>query len=104
MTIEGIWNLCRSLGKQTNLYETWARKMLVVDARALTFKEGKGVVRDTARAAQLFIQAAELGNADAQNEAGNCYQFGKGVPANDEKAFYYFEQSCSQTKSKRFTR
>jgi 5'-3' exonuclease len=32
MTIEGIWNLCRSLGKQRNLYETWAGKMLVVDA------------------------------------------------------------------------
>lgn len=46
--------------------------------------------------AELYLQAATLGYAPAQNELGNCYAVGLGVEKNLEKAFSWYMQSAEQ--------
>ena len=46
--------------------------------------------------AQIYLQAAELGNAIAQNELGNCYYNGKGVEKNIERAFEWYRIAAEQ--------
>lgn len=46
--------------------------------------------------AKLYMQAAEMNYAPAQNDVGVCYYNGKGVEKNVEKAFNYFRASAEQ--------
>ena len=44
----------------------------------------------------LIEKAAQQGYAQAQNYLGICYEDGKGVEQNQEKAFYWYEQAAKQ--------
>ena len=46
--------------------------------------------------AKLYAQAAELGYAPAQNLLGKCYQDGRGVEKNIEKAFDWYKRAADQ--------
>lgn len=46
--------------------------------------------------AKLYAQAAELGYAPAQNLLGKCYQDGRGVEKNVEKAFEWYKRAADQ--------
>jgi TPR repeat protein len=71
------------------------------DAVALTelaarYQQGRGVKQDLPRAAQLYEQAAKLGNAEAQFNLGNLYLLGEGVPQDDDWAFTYYRAAARQ--------
>ena len=53
-----------------------------------------GVAQDHTKAFELWHRAAELGHAKACSNIGNCYDFGKGVEVDKEKAKHYFELSA----------
>lgn len=43
-----------------------------------------------------YKDAAELGNAEAQNELGNCYLYGTGVTRNDGEAAKWYKKASDQ--------
>ena len=47
-------------------------------------------------ATELLEQAAELGDPRAQNLLGTCYYDGKGVPADQSEAIYWYEHAAKQ--------
>lgn len=63
---------------------------------AALYQTGKGVGKDTTRAAALYEQAAQRGNADAQFNLGNMYLLGEGVPQDDDWAFTYYRAAARQ--------
>ncbi len=67
---------------------------------ATLYQQGKGVSKDTTRAAMLYEQAAARGNADAQYNLGNLYLLGEGVPQDDDWAFTYYRESARQGHAK----
>lgn len=44
----------------------------------------------------MFEKAAEQGVVPAMSFIGQCYDFGKGVPCNMEKAVYWFSKAAEQ--------
>uniref|UniRef100_UPI0040560CE6 hypothetical protein n=1 Tax=Alistipes sp. TaxID=1872444 RepID=UPI0040560CE6 len=44
----------------------------------------------------LYMKAAELGNAKAQCEVGDCYRSGRGVDQDSNKAFIWYKKSADQ--------
>jgi len=63
---------------------------------AALYQAGKGVGKDPARAAALYEQAAQRGNADAQFNLGNMYLLGEGVAQDDDWAFTYYRAAARQ--------
>jgi uncharacterized protein len=63
---------------------------------AALYQAGKGVGKDTRRAAALYEEAAQRGNADAQFNLGNMYLLGEGVPQDDDWAFTYYRAAARQ--------
>lgn len=63
---------------------------------AALYQRGRGVAKDPVRAAQLYEQAAQRGNADAQFNLGNMYLLGEGVPQDDDWAFTYYRAAARQ--------
>ncbi len=49
-----------------------------------------------AEVANKYRQAAEQGDADAQNTLGECYYYGRGVPEDKEEAVKWFRQAAEQ--------
>jgi len=58
-------------------------------ALARTYYKGIGVAKDLARAASLFLMAAEKGNKHGQYRLGEMLWAGHGVPRNAEQAYAY---------------
>ena len=56
----------------------------------LNGSEQYSVGQNTTKAFELFKQAAENGNIEAQYQLGNCYYLGTGTSADKEKAYEYF--------------
>ena len=52
-------------------------------AQALAFEHGEGVPQDTDKAAQMYCEAARLGNAEAMYSLGWMYANGRGVERSD---------------------
>ena len=46
------------------------------------------------KANELFLKAANAGNASAMRNLAYCYQSGKGIEADPRKAFYWFEKAA----------
>ncbi len=65
-------------------------------AQGNAYYMGENGTPDPEKAAELFRQAAELGNADAQNSLGYMYLHGKGVPGDAAKAEELFLQAADQ--------
>ncbi|MBR6165865.1 MAG: SEL1-like repeat protein [Clostridia bacterium] len=65
-------------------------------AQGVAYYNGNGVEQDSAKAADLFTQAADMGNADAQNQLGYLYLNGIGVSRDPAKAEELFFLSAEQ--------
>ena len=52
--------------------------------------------KDYETAFNLLKTCAELGYSPAQNMVGDCYRLGNGRSVNEEKAFYWYQQSADQ--------
>ncbi|MGB0684396.1 MAG: tetratricopeptide repeat protein [Magnetovibrionaceae bacterium] len=66
---------------------------------AMDFLEGnqvKFIAQDINRAAEWFLRAAELGNAQAQNQIGNMYLSGQGVEQDTTRAAKWHEAAAKQ--------
>lgn len=83
-------------------YSAWVRAKVfdLPEAKfelAMMYDRGEGVTRDPQAALSLFQQAAEQGNADAQNHLGSCYFYGWGGVAIDyDRARYFLQQAAEQ--------
>ena len=58
------------------------------------YAEGKGVERNEAKAAALFQQACDGGEASAGRNLGILYERGKSVPKDEAKAVALYKQAC----------
>jgi transglycosylase-like protein with SLT domain/Sel1 repeat-containing protein len=68
--------------------------LLVADARAR--EHGEGVPRDVRRAAELYCEAAHLGDAEAQFSLGWMYANGRGIPRDNRMASLFFAMAAEQ--------
>ena len=64
------------------------------DARAL--EHGEGIPRDPERAAELYCEAARLGDVEAQYNLGWMYAMGRGIPRDDATAAFFFAMAAKQ--------
>ena len=55
------------------------------------YKEGDGVIQSYTKTLEMYVDAAELGHADAYAGIGLCYKEGIAVERNMSKAFYFLE-------------
>ena len=62
------------------------------------YQDGNGVDKDTKKAAELILAAADAGNGYAQEKAGNMYFEGRGVTQDYVKAAEYYLQAEAQSK------
>jgi TPR repeat protein len=60
-------------------------------------KLGRGVPIDFTIAAESFLRAAELNDADGANSIGCCLEIGNGVEANIELAAHYYNKAASHS-------
>ncbi len=72
------------------------------DNRAITrlawlYESGLAVEQDITRAAELFAQAAEAGNAEAQYALSVMYQTGVGQPQDSQLAAQWLQRSAAQS-------
>ena len=63
---------------------------------AIAYEHGEGVIRDQARAARLYCEAARLGDAEAQYNLGWMYANGRGVERDNKLAAYFFNAAAEQ--------
>ena len=63
-------------------------------AQALAFEHGEGVPQDTDKAAQMYCEAARLGNAEAMYSLGWMYANGRGVERSDPMAGTLFAMAA----------
>ena len=68
--------------------------VLVADARAR--EHGEGVPRDIPRAAELYCEAAHLGDAEAQFSLGWMYANGRGIGRDNRMASLFFAMAAEQ--------
>jgi TPR repeat protein len=57
---------------------------------------GKGVPKDDSRARYWYLQAANKGNAEAQNNLGVMFRNGDGVSTDYSRAYIWFNLAASQ--------
>jgi TPR repeat protein len=72
------------------------------DAASLTdtanaYFTGKGVAQDDARAAALYQEAADMGDARAMHNLGFMYAEGRGVPQDEFKAIDLYRAAMAQS-------
>ena len=65
-------------------------------AEALALEHGEGVVRDPARAAELYCEGALRGDAESQFRLGWMHANGRGVRRDDALASYFFGLAAAQ--------
>lgn len=69
-----------------------AARLLTLQAQS--YEHGEGVVRDQARAASLYCEAARLGDAEAMYALGWMYANGRGLERNDAHAGTLFAMAA----------
>lgn len=65
-----------------------------IDAKAL--EHGEGVLRDPTKAAELYCEAARLGDVEAQYNLGWMHAMGRGIPRDDPTAAYFLAMAAKQ--------
>ncbi|BBB25901.1 tetratricopeptide repeat protein [Amphritea japonica] len=85
-----------ALDKLQTLAEARPANIRAITRLAWLYESGLAVERDLARAAELFMQAAEAGDAEAQYAISVMYQTGVGKPQNGQQALYWLERSAAQ--------
>jgi len=56
----------------------------------------KGVTRNPAKAVELYRQAANMGDAEAQYQLGTCYDLGNGVAQDYKQAVHWYTKAANQ--------
>ena len=65
------------------------------------YRDGRGVGRDKAQAAEWYRKAAEQGDAPAQGTLDMLYVMGQVVPQSDVEAYYWFDLAAAVTTPRR---
>lgn len=98
-------HLHQGLGVSRNFAEArrWYEKAAALGcpssqhALAMDLLEGEhGAEKDTERAARLLRAAADQGHPDSENDLGNCYCDGDGVPRDLKEALVWYERAAIQ--------
>src|SRR6185503_10118076 len=63
-------------------------------ALAWMYAQGIGGNADPARAARLYLQAANAGDPSAQNNAGELYETGRGTKPDPKRAFDWYRKAA----------
>src|SRR6185312_8972844 len=63
-------------------------------ALAWMYAQGIGGTDDPARAARLYLQAANAGDPSAQNNAGELYETGRGTKPDPKRAFDWYRKAA----------
>ena len=61
----------------------------------LVYYKGLGVSQDYNEAVKWYRKSAEQGNAPAQNNLVDCYEYGRGVPIDIEEAKKWHQRFLS---------
>ncbi len=70
---------------------------LELRAQAVAYEHGQqGLAKDGQRAADLYCQAAKLGDPESQFNLGWMYAHGRGVPRDDRLAAFFFRSAAEQ--------
>ena len=72
------------------------RRMVVLRIEAGAYEHGEGVLRDRARAVELYCEAARLGDAEAQFSLGWMYANGRGMARDNRLASLFFGMAAAQ--------
>ena len=97
--VPDVCPFCRSLPFTSNeeAIERYEKRMELNDAQAIQNMGGHysngslGLLRDHAKAFELFHRAGELGNAESHYIIAGAYRLGEGVERDEEKAKHYYE-------------
>lgn len=73
-----------------------AEQLVALRTEARSFEHGEGVVRNPAKALELYCTAAKHGDIEAQYSLGWMYANGRGLPRDDSMAAYFFEMAAKQ--------
>ncbi len=73
-----------------------AGKAAALRQEAAQYEHGDGVPRDPLKAAQLYCEAARLGDVIAQYSLGWMYANGRGLPRDDAVAAWFFAMAAKQ--------
>ena len=73
-----------------------ADKAMALRQEAVQYEHGDGVPRDPGKAAQLYCEAARLGDMIAQYSLGWMYANGRGIPRDDAAAAWFFTMAAKQ--------
>ena len=73
-----------------------SEKAAALRSEARNHELGSGAPRDPAKAAQLYCEAARLGDVEAQYSIGWMYANGRGIPRDDATAAYFFTMAAKQ--------
>jgi len=76
-----------------NLSETRRGNVDDLLKQGIAYEDGDGVEPDFTHAAELYKQAADLGNSEAMRRLGYLYYVGKGINQDYNKAKEYFESA-----------
>lgn len=75
---------------------TKSEKAATLRSEARNHEHGNGVVRDPAKAVQLYCEAARLGDVEAQYNLGWMYANGRGISRDDATAAHFFAMAAQQ--------
>ncbi len=75
--------------------EVHAKNAEMVKLEARRFYWGRGEEKNLAKALQLYQQAANMGDGQAQFITGGMYYTGKGANVDHQKAFYYLKKAAA---------
>ena len=64
------------------------------------YREGEGVAKDLAKAAQLYQKACEAGHAGSCFNLANRYREGEGVAKDLVKAAQLYQQACDEGEAR----
>ncbi|MDR2838689.1 MAG: lytic transglycosylase domain-containing protein [Azonexus sp.] len=71
-------------------------KAAALRQEAVQYEHGDGVARDAQKAAQLYCEAARLGDMIAQYNLGLMYADGRGLPRDETTAAWFFTMAAKQ--------
>ncbi|CAO3587285.1 unnamed protein product [Absidia cylindrospora] len=85
-----------SLSKTVNTSASKGELIMAIYEMGISFRHGWGCRKNKETAVHFFKIAADLGDADAQNDLGHCYYHGHGVKKDVPLAAKYYRKADKQ--------
>lgn len=94
----GVWlaGFSMSVRSQIESPDLGYARAVALRIQALALEHGEGVARDVPRAAELYCEAARLGDPEAQFNLGWIHANGRGLPRDDALAAFFFQAAAEQ--------